>query len=567
MSRNGSTWSGTLPTLRKIFRIPKPLHPSFGRFKRFVRRRERRPAQSPPPLATPEGNLNLSRPPSSVFSGRAVTNYGGPSTSQASPSAHSFLPNLQPLDALGPQLTDYSEESVVPQPSCPRMYCVSLPSASPSPELPSIPSIYTGESAHGEYYYGTIYNSPLAANDDEPTNEQYQDMTRQSSASSYHTRRESLSPQREHQPEMVPETLVSSIAQTIISDYFKPSKLVIDRKISLIDMQSVLYALRNCLQDLTIGPIGVGQLTSPSATAAIDLRHLSSLKVNQVDFSCLKELLASVRMDSLTTLDLLVGSLEVVPHELNLGWSRLTDVILHDNFYPEVLDDVMGSLRDVTRLKWSGELAVANHKKYSYDLKSLQDLSVCSNEDGCTFFLKNIRSMIPQTLHLSHFSPFIRGRGSHGLLGVRNLSIEHKIDADQFLSVLHHFPALSTADFGISGTTMTEKSGWLAMQQQFAGLESLTLRSVSSPIRPLLMPISLSKLKSLVIIFDFKSEVKHQFCSGLADCLKKEEKLSLESICLVDAHITQRELRSVLEIASPTLLDYQIRQTRTRLES
>ena len=334
-------------------------------------------------------------------------------------------------------------------------------------------------------------------------------------------------------------------------------------------MQSVLYALRHCLQDLTIGPIGVGQLTSPSATATIDLPHLTSLKVNQVDFSYLKELLASVRMDSLTILDLFVGSLEVVPHELNLGWSRLTDVILHDNFYPEILDDVVASLHDVTRLKWLGKLVGGRKSSsdLSYHLASLQDLSVCSNEDGCAFFLGKIRSTTLQTLHLSHFSPSIRGHKQHGLLHVRNLYIEHKINADQFLSTLHHFPALESADFGISDTTMTEKSGWLAMQQQFAGLVSLTLRSVSSPIRPLLMPVSLSKLKSLVITFDFKAEAKHQFCSGLANCLQKEEKISLESICLVDAHITQGELRSILEIVGPTLLDYQIRQTPTRVES
>ena len=229
MSSNGSTWPGTLPTLRKIFRIPTPPHPSFGRFKPSVRQTESRSAHSPPPLATPEGNLNLSRRPSSVFSRRAVTNYGGPSTdindlgfwydtnkslpfldvatasadrpssadeynafqyydstssappplsaltspdlkdlpsstsvgssemdvalqhsllgagallyasnpnaptSQAGPSAHSSLSDLQPPDALGPQSADYSEGSVVLPPSCPRIKCVPLPPASLSP--------------------------------------------------------------------------------------------------------------------------------------------------------------------------------------------------------------------------------------------------------------------------------------------------------------------------------------------------------------------------------------------------------------------------------------------------
>jgi hypothetical protein len=84
-------------------------------------------------------------------------------------------------------------------------------------------------------------------------------------------------------------------------------------------MQSILSALWHCLEDLTIGPIGVGQPTSPSATATIDLPHLTSLKVDRVDFSFLKGILAFVRMDSLKALDLLVGSLEVTPHELNLG--------------------------------------------------------------------------------------------------------------------------------------------------------------------------------------------------------------------------------------------------------
>lgn len=92
--------------------------------------------------------------------------------------------------------------------------------------------------------------------------------------------------QQEHLPDMVLQS--SDIAQRIVSDYFRPSKLVIDREVSLIDMRSVLFALRDCLQDLTIG---VGQPTSSLATATIDLPHLSSLKVDRVDFSFLKELL------------------------------------------------------------------------------------------------------------------------------------------------------------------------------------------------------------------------------------------------------------------------------------
>ena len=293
MSRNGSTWPGTLPTLRKIFRISKPPHPSFGRFKRSVRRREIRSAHSPPPLATPEGNLNLSRRPSSVFSRRAVTNYGGPSTdindlgfgydinkslpfldvagasadrassadeynayqydstssaplplsaltrpdlkdlpsstsvgssemdvalqhtgllgagallsasnptastSQAGPSAHFSLSDLQPPDALGPQSADYSEGSVVSPPSCPRINCVPLPPVSPSTELLSTPFIHAGESTNGQYDYGTIYETSPAVNDDEPTDEQYQDTTHRSW----------VSPQGGHQSEMVPGTV------------------------------------------------------------------------------------------------------------------------------------------------------------------------------------------------------------------------------------------------------------------------------------------------------------------------------------------------------------------------
>ena len=80
MPRNGSTWPGALPSLKKFFRIPKPPHPSFGRFKRFLRRSSRRPARSPPLLATPEGDHPLTRHPSSVLSRHAVRNFGGPST-------------------------------------------------------------------------------------------------------------------------------------------------------------------------------------------------------------------------------------------------------------------------------------------------------------------------------------------------------------------------------------------------------------------------------------------------------------------------------------------------------
>ena len=120
---------------------------------------------------------------------------------QAGPSAHSFLSDLQPPDALGPQSTDYSEESVVRRPRCPPMNRVPLPLVSPSPaKLPSIPSIHTGESTNGQYDYETICETPLVANDDEPTNEQYQGATPRSSASSYRTTPEGLSSQREHQP-------------------------------------------------------------------------------------------------------------------------------------------------------------------------------------------------------------------------------------------------------------------------------------------------------------------------------------------------------------------------------
>ena len=50
---------------------------------------------------------------------------------QAGPSAHSFLSDLQPPDALGPQSTDYSEESVVRRPRCPPMNRVPLLLVSP----------------------------------------------------------------------------------------------------------------------------------------------------------------------------------------------------------------------------------------------------------------------------------------------------------------------------------------------------------------------------------------------------------------------------------------------------
>jgi hypothetical protein len=309
MPRNKSTWPGTLPTLRKIFRIPKRPHKSFGRFKRLLRRRERLPAHSSPPLATPKGDRKLSRRPWSVFSRRAVSGYGGPSTdtvdlgfgclydinkslpfldvaaanadmavsadehsayqnyastssappplsalsggffagpdlkdlpsstsvglsemdvalqrsllgagalfavsptvstSQAGPSAYPSLSNLQPPNALGLQFLDYSEEIAVPRPNRPWMNYLPLPPLSPSPELPSTPSTHAGESTNEQYDYETIYETPLAANDDEPTNEQYQVTTHRSSASSYRTGPESLFPQQEHQPEMVPETL------------------------------------------------------------------------------------------------------------------------------------------------------------------------------------------------------------------------------------------------------------------------------------------------------------------------------------------------------------------------
>jgi hypothetical protein len=353
-----------------------------------------------------------------------------------------------------------------------------------------------------------------------------------------------------------------AIAPRII-DYFKPTKLVIDRQISLIDMQSVLSALRHCLQDLTIGPIGIGQPTWPSALATIDISHLAFLKLDRVDFSFLKELLAPVRMDNLRTLDLRVESLESMPDQLNIEWSRLTDLTLHDDFSLEVplevLNKVMGSLRDVTRLKWSGKLARANHQKYSYDLKSLQDLSVCSNEDGCAFFLGNIHSITLQTLHLSYFS---LGHHGDGFPRVKSLFIEDKIDANEFLAILNHFPTLLSADFGIGSTTVTEKSEWLIMQQIFAQLNSLILRNVSAPIRPLLMSIPLSGLKSLEMTFDLKADNKHQFCLGLADCLQTGDGVPLKTLRLVDANLTREELRSCLEIVGPTLVDYQVRQTR-----
>ena len=348
-----------------------------------------------------------------------------------------------------------------------------------------------------------------------------------------------------------------AIAQGITSDYFKPTKLVIDWQISLIDMRSVLSALGHCLQDLTIGAIGVGEPISPPATAPIDLSHLTSLKVDQVDFSFLKELLASVAMDSLRALDLRVRSSEGKLDELNLGWSRLKDVVLCDDFSPETLNKLMRSLRGVTRLKWSGELARADHNKYTYQLDSLTDVSVCSNEDGCSFFIRSLQSRFVETLHLSHFPQSCKG---HDLSAVRNLSIEHDISADQFLATLHHFPTLVNADFKIGGSTATEQSESFTMQENIASLKSLTLRGVSAPIRQLLMPIPLFKLKSLAIIFDLK-EAKHQFCLGLSDCLQKET-IQLSNLCLVDANITGEELRSILEIVGPTLVGYQVRQTR-----
>ena len=322
-------------------------------------------------------------------------------------------------------------------------------------------------------------------------------------------------------------------------------------------MRSVLFALRDCLRDLTISQIGIREPTWPFATPTIDISHLASLKVDRVDFSFLRELLAYVSMDNLTALDLRVDSLESMPHELNIEWSQLTDLTLHDDFSLEVLNTLMGSLCDVTRLKWSGKLTEENHKKYSYNLKSLKDLSVFSNEDGCAFFLRNIRSETLQTLHLSHFS---LGNHRHRLLGVRNLFIEDKIDADQFLAILNHFPTLFSADVGIGSTSVTEKSEWF-MQQRFARLNSLTLRNVSAPIRPLLESIPLSDLRSLEMTFDPKTDSKHRHCLGLADCLRTEEGVPLKTLRLVDANLTWEELRSCLEIVGPDLVDYQVRRT------
>ena len=350
-----------------------------------------------------------------------------------------------------------------------------------------------------------------------------------------------------------------AIAQRIISDYFKPSKLVIDREVSLIDIRSVLFALRDCLQDLTIGQICIREPTWPFATPTIDISHLASLKVDRVDFSFLKELLAYVRMDNLRTLDLRVESLESMPHELNIRWSRLKDLTLHDDFSLEVLNTLMGSLCDVTRLKWSGKLAGGNLQEYSYELKSLEDLSVRSNEDGCAFFLGTICSTTLQTLHLSHFS---LGRQEHGLPGVRNLFIEDKVDANQFLAILNYFPTLLSADFGIGSTTATEKSESFTMQQKFARLNSLTLRNISAPIRPLLDSIPLSELKTLDMSFDSEADNQHRFCLGLADCLQIGEGVPLETLRLVDANLTREELRSCLEIVRSTLVDYQVRRTR-----
>lgn len=186
-------------------------------------------------------------------------------------------------------------------------------------------------------------------------------------------------------------------------------------------------------------------------------------------------------MDSLRTLDLLVGSLAVMPHELNLGWTLLTDVILRGSFYPDVLDGVMDSLRDVTQLKWSGDLKLAeeNHNKYRYQLNFLKYVSVCSNEDGCSFFIRSLDSECVETVHLSHFPRNCKG---HGLSAVENLFIENEISPDQFLATIHHFPTLVNADFKIGGFTATEQSEWITMQQKIA---SLTLRGVSASIRQL----------------------------------------------------------------------------------
>ncbi|EDR04003.1 uncharacterized protein LACBIDRAFT_306348 [Laccaria bicolor S238N-H82] len=669
MPHNGSTRPGALPSLKKIFRIPISPHPSFGRFMRFLRRGNRRPAHSPPLLATPEGDHHLSRHPSSMFSRRATRNFGGPSTgtvdlgitclydineslpfldvaaantdmdvsadeytpyqnhastssappplsalsgkfpanwesdgttsaglsatdivfpnsllgtgslfsaahpttgstshtgpsayplllgaegarldahptastSQAGPFAHSFLLDVQTPNALGLHFADLSEETARPsRPSRPLTQYRQLPPLSPTSFT------HDDESINEEHDNET----PSTAND-EPLHEPHQDAT--SSNSSYHSARESPSLQQQHLPDMT-----SAIAQRIISDYFKPSKLVIDREVSLIDMRSVLFALRDCLQDLTIGQIGTGESTWPSATPTIDMSHLASLKVDRVDFSFLKELLAYVRMDNLTALDLRVDSLESMPHELNVGWNRLEDLTLHNDFSPEVLNKVMDSLRDVNRLKWSGKLARANHNKCSFKLESLQDLTVCSNEDGCAFFLGCIISSTLQTLHLSHFS---LDHPRHGFLGVRNIFIENKIDANQFLAILTHFPTLLSADFGIGSTAPTENFESLCMQQEFAQLDSLTLRNVSAPIRPLLMSIPLFELTSLEMLFDLKADKKHQFCLGLADCLQTEEGVRLKTLRLVDANLTREELRSCLEIVGPTLVDYQVQRT------
>jgi hypothetical protein len=125
------------------------------------------------------------------------------STSQTGPSAHPFLSDLQPPNAPGLQFGCYSKE-IVPQPSGPRMNCVPLPPLSPFLELLSAPFAHADESTNEQYNYETLY---FVANHHEPTTEQHQDTTPRSSGSSYHTAPESLSPQREHQSEMVPETL------------------------------------------------------------------------------------------------------------------------------------------------------------------------------------------------------------------------------------------------------------------------------------------------------------------------------------------------------------------------
>jgi hypothetical protein len=193
----------------------------------------------------------------------------------------------------------------------------------------------------------------------------------------------------------------------------------------------------------------------------------------------------------------------------------------------------MRSLRDVTQLKWLGNLlAKANGNQDRHQLKFLKEVSVCSNENGCSFFIRSLKSAGVETLHLSHLPRNFKG---HGFSAVENLSIENEISADQFLTTLHHFPTLVNADIKIGDFTATEQSTWFTIQKMNASLVSLTLRGVSVPIRPLLMPIPLSKLTSLAIMFDLK-EPNHQFCLGLSNYLQKE-KIQLSNLCLVDANI------------------------------